>query len=171
MLFGGPAGAGKSTLAAAWCASRARAVHIQLDEVRSLIVSGRADPQQPNPLQTEQYILSVSSCCALARVFLHAGYDVAIDDTLPPDAFERHWQLHLVGLDYRVVIVLPSLDETLARAARRKKRVLEEHTRSQHAAYHLWPERYHIDTTGLTVAESLALAHRLIEHEHPPQAP
>ena len=61
--------------------------------------------------------------------------------------------------------MLPSLDETLARSGARTKRVLEEHTRSQHAASHLWPEHDRIDTTGLTVEESLARAQRLIEHE------
>lgn len=40
LLVGGPAGAGKSTLARAWCAAPARAAHVQLDEVRHLIVAG-----------------------------------------------------------------------------------------------------------------------------------
>lgn len=48
VLFGGPAGAGKSTPARAWCAAQARAVHIGLDRVREMIVGGRADPQQPD---------------------------------------------------------------------------------------------------------------------------
>ena len=34
--FGGPAGAGKSTLARTWCAARERAVHIELDAVREV---------------------------------------------------------------------------------------------------------------------------------------
>jgi predicted kinase len=67
-LLGGPAGAGKSTLARAWCAARGRAAHVQLDEVRHLIVAGRADPQQPGPLQSEQYALSARATMALARV-------------------------------------------------------------------------------------------------------
>ena len=45
VLFGGPAGSGKSTLAKAWCATRERSAHIQLDEIRSLILAGYADPQ------------------------------------------------------------------------------------------------------------------------------
>ena len=54
IMFTGPAGAGKSTLARAWCATRPRAVHVELDEVRHLIVSGRADPQEPGPLQSRE---------------------------------------------------------------------------------------------------------------------
>jgi adenylate kinase family enzyme len=54
VMFAGPTGAGKSTLAKAWCATRPRAVHLELDEVRNLIVSGWADPQEPGPLQSRE---------------------------------------------------------------------------------------------------------------------
>lgn len=162
MLFGGPAGAGKSRLAAAWCATRRRAAHVQLDRVRDLIVAGRADPQQPGTLQSEQYELSVRACCALARSFASEGYDVAVDDVLPLPAFERLWRPALDGTDWRAVIVVPSLEETLRRAEAREKRVAEEIIRSQHSASLEWPERARIDTTGLDVEKSLALVERLI---------
>ena len=162
VLFGGPAGAGKSTLARAWCATRSRAVHIELDAVREMIVVGRADPQQPNALQADQYVLAVSACCALAGVFLRAGYDVAVDDTLEPAPFEAYWRPRLPTTEWRVVIVLPSLAETLARSARRGKRVLELHSRAQHAAAHGWPGSYRIDTTGLSIEESVPLVEQRI---------
>ena len=162
ILFGGPAGAGKSALAAAWCATRERAAHVQLDRVRDLIVAGRADPQQPGPLQSEQYELSVAACCALARSFASDGYDVAVDDVLPLPAFERLWRPALDGIDFCAVIVVPSLEETLRRAGAREKRVREQIIRRQHAASLEWPERSRIDTTGLDVEESLALVERLI---------
>ena len=155
VLFGGPAGAGKSTLARAWCATRERAVHVKLDAVRELIVAGRVDPQHPTPFQGEQYVHSVAATCALARSFLQAGYDVAVDDTLEPAPFEAHWRPRIAGLECRLVVVLPSLSETLARSAGRAKRVLDIHTRAQHAASTGWLARYRIDTTGLSVQESL----------------
>ena len=157
ILFGGPAGAGKSTLARAWCATRPRAAHVELDEVRDLIVAGRADPQQPGSLQGEQYALSVRACCALARVFLADGYDVAVDDVLEPAAFDRYWRPLLDGLDWRVLVLLPTLEEVLRRSHARPKRVLEQHSRAQHAACAAWPAQQRVDTTGLTPAQSLAL--------------
>jgi chloramphenicol 3-O-phosphotransferase len=157
VFFGGPAGAGKSTLARAWCATRSRAAHVELDEVRHLVVAGRADPQQPGTLQSAQYALSVRACLALARVFLDDGYDVAIDDVLEPAAFERYWHPLLGGLDWRIVVVLPTLEEVLRRSRARAKRVLEEHSRAQHAACTEWPPERRVDTTGLTVEQSLAL--------------
>ena len=167
VLFGGPAGAGKSTLAAAWCATRPRAVHIQLDHVREMIVSGRAEPQEGGALQSEQYELSVAACCSLARVFVEAGYDAAVDavraDVLSPPAFEAHWQPQLKNLEWQAVIVVPSLEETLRRSRARGKRVLEEITRRQHKASLLWPKGQRIDTTGLNVEESLALVERVLD--------
>jgi predicted kinase len=157
VLFGGPAGAGKSALASAWCRTRPQAAHIELDEIRSLIVRGLADPQQAGSLQDEQYRLSVAAACSLARAFVQGGCDVAIDDVLEPDSFARVWRPQLDGTKWKLVIVLPSLEETLARSARREKRVLEEHTRRQHARCAEWPEEIRIDTTGLDVDASLQL--------------
>ena len=88
VLFGGPAGAGKSTLARAWCATRTQAAHLEVDEIRALIVSGLADPQEPSETNTAQYRASVEATCALARTFTTNSIDVAIDDVLQPDAFE-----------------------------------------------------------------------------------
>ena len=158
ILFGGPAGSGKSTLAKAWCATRERAAHIQLDEVRSLIVGGYANPQLTGDLQAEQFHLSVRACCTLAREFFDSGYDVAIDDVLfPGAAFDASWRRHLAGIDWRVVIIHPTLEETLARSSSREKKVPDCLVREQHQATLGWPERYRIDTTGLSVADSLTL--------------
>ncbi len=156
-LFGGPAGAGKSTLARAWCATRPQAAHIELDEIRQLILSGLTDPQESSDLGEEQYRLSVEATCALARTFANGGCDVAIDDVFEPVAFGRYWMSQLDGLTWKLVIVLPSLAETLARSAQREKRVMERHTRTQHTRCADWDAAKRIDTTGLDVEQSLAL--------------
>lgn len=158
VLFGGPAGAGKSTLAAAWCGTRTRACHLQLDEVRGLIVAGRVDPQAPEDAQQrEQYALSVNACLGLARVFASAGYDVAVDDVLEPQAFATYWRPLLDGLDWRVVVILPTLAQTLVRANARPKSVMARHSQAQHRRCSTWPEQHRIDTTGLSVDDSLHL--------------
>jgi chloramphenicol 3-O-phosphotransferase len=166
LLLGGPAGAGKSTLARAWCTTRARAVHVELDQVRSLIVQGLADPQVAGGAQEEQYRVSVRASCDLARSFALAGYDVAIDDVLQPDRFDTAWRPHLNGLDWRVAIVYPRLDATLARSRGRSKPVAEHHTIAQHTATSDWEESVMLDTTGLTVPESVAALTGLIDTPH-----
>jgi predicted kinase len=160
VLFGGPAGAGKSTLARAWCESRPRAVHIELDAVRSLIVGGFVDPQEPGAEQSRQYEAAVRACCALARSYIASGFDVALDDVLTPEAFEARWRRELVGLRWQVLIILPSLDEVLRRSRRREKRVEEDVIAEQHAMSLNWPAETCLDTTGLSIDESLALARK-----------
>ena len=88
------------------------AAHIELDEILNLIVSGLADPQEHGERQAAQYLLSVQATCGLARAFNDEGYDVAFDDALEPEAFDRCWQPLLDGLAWKLVVVLPSLDET-----------------------------------------------------------
>lgn len=154
-LFGGPAGAGKTTLAAAWCSQRDRAAHIELDDVRSLIASGLADPQTLSALQAQQYETSVVACCALARVFADAGYDVAIGDVLEPKPFEHHWR-PVSKVSTGGSSSFSSLEETLQRSRARGKRVREQHTRGQHGALSRWPAEYRVDTTGLTIDESVS---------------
>ena len=157
VLFGGPAGAGKTTLARAWCATRPQAAHLELDEVRSLIICGLADPQEASGVQEAQYRLSVEATCALARAFATGGCDVAIDDVFEPDAYERYWRPALDGLPWKLIVILPSLETTLARSRQRTTHIREEHTRTQHARCCGWDQGVRIDTTGLDLDESLAL--------------
>ena len=165
VMFTGPAGAGKSTLARAWRATRPRAVHVELDGVRHLIVSGLADPQDAGALQAEQYDTSVAACCALAREFVASGYDVAVDDAVDPETFERHRSPRLVGIEHSVVVVRPSLGAVLERGAARQKRVRTGLVRQQHAAASRWPIRRTIDTAGQPIEESLGDARRVIDDD------
>lgn len=162
VMFTGPAGAGKTTLARAWCTTRHHAVHVELDEVRHLIVSGLADPQSAGPVQAEQYGTSVAACCALIREFVRAGYDVAVDDAVDPAAFERHWVPRLEGIEYSVVTVCPNLETVLKRSAGRPKQVRPDVVRDQHAAASQWPTGQTIDTSEQSVGESLEAVHRLL---------
>jgi predicted kinase len=161
LLLTGPAGSGKSTVARVWASKRARGVHIQLDEIRSLIVGGYADPQADGRVQTEQYEVSVLASIALAKQFINHGYDVALCDVFPPALFERLWRPHLEDVEWRVVVLLPTLDETITRATKRTKHVREDIIRDQHAAMTSWNNGRIIDTTTMTVEEALVAVQRL----------
>ena len=56
-----------------------------------------------------------------------------------------------------MVIIHVTLKETLVRSSSRDKMVPDHLVRDQHQATFGWPERHRIDTTGLSVADSLAL--------------
>ena len=165
VLFGGAAGVGKTTIARLWCESRRRSVHIQLDDVRDLIISGRVDPQIPSLDQSAQYSDSVAACAGLARSFACAGYDVAIDDVFEPDPTRQLWLPQLDGLDVRFVALHPPLDAVLMRASARQKRVSAHHIRSQHAAMDGWPISHRIDSGKQTPVQTLACAVTITEFE------
>jgi chloramphenicol 3-O-phosphotransferase len=120
----GPAGAGKSTLARAWCHTRLVAAHVQLDTVRGLLVQGLVDRRAVGePGQAEQWQASVTATCALVRSFAESGIDVAVDDVMLPADAEDVWQPMLNGLPTHLVVVLPSLEEAVARGRSRDKHV------------------------------------------------
>lgn len=163
LLLAGPAGAGKSTLARAWCHTRLVAAHVQLDTVRDLLVQGLVDPRVVGePGQAEQWQASVTATCALVRSFAESGIDVAVDDLILPADAEDVWQPRLNGLRTHLVVVLPSLDEALTRGRRRDKHVPERLVTSQHDGSARWPRQRQLNTTGQTVRESVnALLERI----------
>jgi chloramphenicol 3-O-phosphotransferase len=112
----------------------------------------------------------VKACCKLAREFVAEGFDVAIDDVLyPGTAFDESWRRELDGLDWRMVIVQPSLEETLRRSAAREKHVPPSLTEEQHKAIRDWPDWVRVDTTDQAVDESLSVIERVIA-QTPPEA-
>jgi chloramphenicol 3-O-phosphotransferase len=163
LLLAGPAGAGKSTLARAWCHTRLVAAHVQLDSVRELLVQGLVDPRAVGQSgQVGQWQASVAATCALVRSFAQSGIDVAVDDVLLPADAEEVWLPLLNGLAMQLVVVLPCLDEVLARGCRRDKHVPGHLVRAQHVGSARWPSHRHLGTTGQTVQESVdALLERL----------
>lgn len=166
LLVGGPAASGKSTLARAWCETRPRAVHLELDALRERILRPVADPQVETEEQTDQYKTSARATVALARAFLADNYDVVLDDTLPPDIFDALWRPLLDGIRWHVVVVVPTLEATLARSRARRKRVIERHIHTQHRASLGWMPERRIDTTGLDLAASVRLLIASIGERH-----
>lgn len=163
LLLAGPAGAGKSTLARAWCHTRLVAAHVQLDTVRNLLVQGLVDPRAVwEPGQAEQWQASVTATCALVRSFAESGIDVAVDDLILPADAQDIWQPLLNGLSTHLVVVLPSLEEALARGRSRGKHVPEQLVTSQHEGSARWPRQRQLNTSGQTVGESVnALLERM----------
>lgn len=130
-------------------------MQIELDVVRNMIVSGLADPQSESPLVASQYETSAEACCSLARTFIGDGYDVAIDDAETPGGFEVHWNPHLRGIDWSIVVIRPGVETSLRRNAARQKTVREDVIRRQHEASGEWPTERIVDTTDLSIEASL----------------
>lgn len=167
LLIGGPAGAGKSTLAARWARSRPLAAHVQVDDVNDLVVSGGVRLHDvAHPDQVARWETVVGASCALARSFAERGIDVVVDDVLMPAAADDVWRPLLNGLRTRLAVILPTVEQCLRRnAARPGKQIPADLIRDQHAENTRWrPERC-LDTTGEDIATSAARLARLIESE------
>jgi len=153
-FFGGPAGAGKTTLARRWADLNPPAVHIERDSIGNLIRSGKADFQSGTPL-VEQQVRAVSNACSeLAKSFFRSGFNVAVDHVFAPGDFKNDWRPHLEGCRCAIVIVRPDLVTTLSRGSTRGKDVREDIVRQQHEATGKWGAEFMVDTTGLSVPES-----------------
>jgi len=90
-------------------------MHIPVDDVRGLVVSGRADPLGPWTAETEQqFRMSWETAGRIAARYADEGFVVAIDDVVPPRAvaiYERSVGERAV----RKVLLAPSLDVALQR--------------------------------------------------------
>ncbi|GGM06451.1 AAA family ATPase [Deinococcus aerophilus] len=118
MLSGSP-GAGKSSVARALLGHVPHGLHLPVDDLRELVVSGRVGPSLDHPPEAvRQFGLARRAAAFHARLYAEAGFAVVVDDVLWPadlDTMALHWQ----GLEVRPVFLNPSLAVTQARNAAR----------------------------------------------------
>ncbi|PNY81750.1 phosphotransferase-like protein [Deinococcus koreensis] len=119
LILGTPA-AGKSTVARALMERFGRGLHLPVDDLRHMVVSGLAEPgfEWTDELKL-QLRLARGAAARTALAYAGAGFAVAIDDFWQgetPDADYGPLQGHGVHR----VLLQPSLEATLARLAARR---------------------------------------------------
>ncbi|WP_309571512.1 AAA family ATPase [Deinococcus sp.] len=118
MLSGSP-GVGKSSVARALLRRFPRGLHLPVDDLRELVVSGIAHPTlKGDPEATRQFRLAREAARFHARLYAEAGFEVVVDDVLwsaDLDIFRSAW----MGLDVRPVLLAPTLTITQGRNATR----------------------------------------------------
>ncbi len=173
LLITGPAGAGKSAAAEMWAARQTRpSAHIRLDEVREFVRSGYADPQGGWTLKTARQLgIARANCGDMARRYVAAGFNCAIDDAIFPQwgaADYAGWQEALGDIPHVVVVLLPTYEVIAERNARRHGRRLLAPAMLR-AIYDMmtpWSQQRRfptIDTSALTVEETASAIEHAIE--------
>lgn len=162
LLLTGPAGSGKSTVAATW-ASRGHAPRaaIDVDALRHMIRAGHARADDAWTAETErQWALAVEMSVVMARVYRTHDVSCVIDIYAPPGPDDM-WQPHIDTLGLQRVVLLPSFEVCAARNAARTghDRLGEEHLRSSYDAFawcvrHTRPDHV-LDNSGLGVEETV----------------
>ncbi|ALW88700.1 AAA family ATPase [Deinococcus actinosclerus] len=109
VLSGSP-GAGKSSVSRSLLARFPFGLHLPIDDLRELVVSGLAHPALDHPPEAaRQFALARTAAAQTARLYAQEGFAVAIDDVLwPADLtfMARHW----AGLDVRPVRLFTTLE-------------------------------------------------------------
>lgn len=85
LVVGAPA-VGKSTTAHALAARFEKSIHIPVDDLRDMVVSGLALPGEWNARLVEQLRLARESAVHTALAYREAGFVVAIDDFWDPNS-------------------------------------------------------------------------------------
>jgi adenylylsulfate kinase-like enzyme len=115
----GQVSAGKSTLAKALLARHPFGVHVDVDELREMVVSGLAGPLEWTAETSRQFDLALRSAAAIAAVYHAAGFAVAIEGSVDPVAASEHVADAGLAQSTVGVVLLPQVEVALARNAER----------------------------------------------------
>ncbi len=128
-LLSGVPGAGKTSVAAALMRRFTSGLHIPIDDLREWVVSGIAHPLPTWTDETgRQFRLARQAAAHMACLYVDAGFAVAIDDVLYPDAARELIASHFVGHAVGKVLLQPTVDRVLARNSRRTNKAFDTST-------------------------------------------
>lgn len=111
----GSSGAGKTTISGKLAERFAKSVHINTDNLRESVVSGRAVLGAWTDEATKQCQLSRTTATHMAKLYAANGFDVVVDDVCVPECFaDQYAELftHTVTdtISFCKVLLLPQRD-------------------------------------------------------------
>jgi chloramphenicol 3-O-phosphotransferase len=153
-LISGMPAVGKSSVAHALLQRFERGVHLPVDDLRAMVVSGMVHPV---PTWTDaaaaQFALARASAVQMALRYSAAGYAVAIDDVLLSYDFDADYAPHFQGQQPQRVLLLPRLEVALQRNASRTNKDFHPDTLVG-VITHLHAQYSSMDASGWHVLDS-----------------
>ncbi|MEM7126864.1 MAG: AAA family ATPase [Chloroflexota bacterium] len=113
LILTGPPAAGKSTIGPLVAKQLDRCTVIDTDLVRLMVVQPHIAPWLGEEGRFQLH-LGAKNSCMLARNFAEEGFHVVLLDVLT-DESARIYRMNLADLTHKIVLLMPSLDESLAR--------------------------------------------------------
>lgn len=115
----GPPAVGKSTTSRALAARFAKSLHIPVDNIREMVVSGLRLPSADwSDELVQQLSLARASVSHMALTYREAGFAVVIDDFMDPN-HDSDYQTLLNEPEVHMVLLYPSQSEAHQRNLRR----------------------------------------------------
>lgn len=118
----GMSGSGKSTTCRGVVEHFPQAMHIDVDQLRQMMVTGRAKPGQPDVV-TEEWVtqlqLARSTATYMANLYASEGVDVVIDDFCWPPNFAEYYAALFENPAVHRVLLLPTQSALAERITKR----------------------------------------------------
>lgn len=154
ILLTGPAGAGKNTVADEYARLVERCAIIDVDTVRQMLVKPHKAPWEGEEGKRQQEHGALNAC-ALAKNFLQEDCAVIILDVITNTTADLY-RKHLSSSGLYIVLLIPSLEETLKRNANRPPKISEGEIKELYrwqTELRVYDKK--IDNTQLSVAETV----------------
>ena len=121
VLITGMAGSGKSTIGHLVAEHFSKSIHIQVDQLREMMVKGLVTPGNEWTEETyQQFQWARSTAIYMAQLYASQGVDVVIDDVcIPPNFAEQYASLFEIPAAHRVLLFpkAPALIERIKKRA------------------------------------------------------
>jgi predicted kinase len=118
LLAGAPA-VGKSTTGQALAAKYAKSIHIKVDDIRSMVVSGLVHPGRLTQELVDQVLAARASAIAMARIYHKAGFAVVIDDFYDPHSDLEEYRELIAAERVFTILLYPRFATALERNIKR----------------------------------------------------